>query len=67
MEATSTEKSPWYVIPADNKWFTRVTVSEIICQHLEDMKLHYPELDEAQKAELLECKKMLEAETVSKK
>lgn len=67
MEATSTEKSPWYVIPADNKWFTRVTVSEIICQHLEGMKLHYPELDEAQKAELAECKKMLEGETPSKK
>ncbi|HRH46452.1 MAG TPA: polyphosphate kinase 2 family protein [Pyrinomonadaceae bacterium] len=62
MEATSTEKSPWYVIPADNKWFTRVAVSEIICQHLEAMKLAYPELDEAQKLELAECKKMLEGE-----
>ena len=67
MEATSTEKSPWYVIPADNKWFTRVAVSEIICQHLEAMKLHYPELNEAQKAELAECKKMLESEATSKK
>jgi len=62
MEATSTDKSPWYVIPADNKWFTRVAVSEIICQQLEAMKLHYPELNEAQKAELAECKKMLESE-----
>lgn len=60
--ATSTEKSPWYVIPADNKWFTRVAVSEIICQRLEAMKLHYPELTDAQKAELLECKTALESE-----
>lgn len=69
MEATSTEKSPWYVIPADNKWFTRVAVSEIICQKLESLKLQYPELSDAQKAELAECKKMLEGEgeTPSKK
>lgn len=69
MEATSTEKSPWYVIPADNKWFTRVAVSEIICQHLEAMKLHYPVLSDEQKAELAEAKKMLESEseTQSKK
>lgn len=62
MEATSTEKSPWYVIPADNKWFTRVAVSEIICQHLEAMKLHYPVLSDEQKAELAKCKEMLESE-----
>lgn len=62
LAATSTEKSPWYVIPADNKWFTRVAVSEIICQRLEAMKLHYPELDEVQKAELAKCKEMLENE-----
>lgn len=69
MEATSTEKSPWYVIPADNKWFTRVAVSEIICQQLEAMNLHYPKLSEAQVNELAEAKKMLESEgeTPSKK
>lgn len=67
MEATSTEKSPWYVIPADNKWFTRVAVSEIICQHLEAMKLHYPVLSDEQKAELAECKKMLETEDKAEK
>lgn len=63
MEATSTEKSPWYVIPADNKWFTRVAVSEIICQHLEAMKLHYPVLSDEQKAELAEAKVLLENES----
>jgi PPK2 family polyphosphate:nucleotide phosphotransferase len=63
LSATSTEKSPWFVIPADNKWFTRVTVSEIICQKLESLNLKYPVLDETQKAQLLECKKVLESET----
>jgi PPK2 family polyphosphate:nucleotide phosphotransferase len=63
MEATSTEKSPWYVIPADNKWFTRVAVSEIICQQLEAMNLHYPKLSEAQLNELAEAKKMLQGES----
>jgi PPK2 family polyphosphate:nucleotide phosphotransferase len=62
MEATSTEKSPWYVIPADNKWFTRVAVSEIICEKLESLGLEYPKLSEAQMAELAECKKILESE-----
>jgi PPK2 family polyphosphate:nucleotide phosphotransferase len=62
MEATSTEKSPWYVIPADNKWFTRIAVSEIICQKLESLKLHYPELNEAQRAELAAARTMLESE-----
>jgi PPK2 family polyphosphate:nucleotide phosphotransferase len=62
MEATSTEKSPWYVIPADNKWFTRVAVSEIICEKLESLGLEYPKLSEAQMTELAECKKILESE-----
>lgn len=62
MQATSTEASPWYVIPADNKWFTRVTVSEIICRKLESLKLEYPKLTQAQMAELAEAKKLLENE-----
>lgn len=62
MSATSTEKSPWYVIPADNKWFTRVAVSEIICQTLESLELEYPKLDKMQMKELEESKKLLELE-----
>lgn len=63
ISATSTEKAPWYIIPADKKWFTRVAVSEIICQKLESLKMSYPKLTEAQTAELAECKKMLESES----
>ena len=63
LSATSTKNAPWYVIPADNKWFTRVAVSEIICQRLESLDLKYPELVEANKQRLLEAKKVLESES----
>ena len=62
LEATSTKHAPWHVIPADRKWFTRVAVSEIICEKLEAMKLHYPQLSEEQMESLREAKKMLESE-----
>lgn len=60
--STSTEKSPWYVIPADKKWFTRLAVSEVIVKKLESLDLKYPTVTDAHKQELLEAKKMLESE-----
>ena len=62
MQETSTEKAPWYVIPADKKWFTRAAVAEIICEKLESLKMTFPVLDEKQMAELQEAKKLLESE-----
>lgn len=62
IEETSTERSPWYIIPADKKWFTRLAVSEIVVKKLESMDLKYPVLTEEHKAELLGAKKMLESE-----
>ncbi|HQZ95053.1 MAG TPA: polyphosphate kinase 2 family protein [Pyrinomonadaceae bacterium] len=62
MEATSTEKAPWYIIPADKKWFTRLAISEIIVKKLESLDLKYPVMTDEHKAELLEAKKMLESE-----
>ena len=62
IEATSTDKSPWYIIPADKKWFTRLAVSEVIVKKLESMKLQYPKVTKEHEAELLEAKKVLEAE-----
>lgn len=41
---TSTEEAPWYVIPADNKWFMRYAVGQIICERMENIDLHYPQL-----------------------
>lgn len=62
LSATSTKSAPWYVIPADKKWFTRLAVSEIIVKKLESMKLNYPTVTEQHKIELAEAKKMLEGE-----
>ena len=62
LAATSTKAAPWYVIPADKKWFTRLAVSEIIVKKLESMKLSYPTVTEQNKIELAEAKKLLEAE-----
>ena len=62
IENTSTTDAPWYIIPADKKWFTRLAVSEVIVQKLESMKLHYPVVTEKHKVELAEAKKVLESE-----
>ena len=61
LNATSTEWAPWYVIPADKKWFTRVVVADIVSSKLKSLNLRYPEVSEIRKKELLEAKKMLES------
>ncbi len=62
MENTSTDHAPWYVVPADKKWFTRLAVSEIIVKKLESMNLHYPKVTEEQLANLGEAKTLLGSE-----
>lgn len=62
IENTSTDKAPWYIIPADKKWFTRLAVSEVIVEKMKSMKLHYPVVTEEHKKELEEAKRMLEGE-----
>jgi PPK2 family polyphosphate:nucleotide phosphotransferase len=59
---TSTQHAPWYVVPADHKWFTRLAVGAVILQTLRDLKLAYPTIDETQKQELLKAREMLESE-----
>ena len=54
---TSTEIAPWYVIPADNKWFMRYAVGRIICTRMEALDLHYPQLSKEELERLEECKK----------
>jgi hypothetical protein len=49
---TATQHAPWYVVPADNKWFTRAVVAEVIVDTLEGLKLSYPKMDAAQKRAL---------------
>jgi len=61
---TSTDEAPWYVIPADNKWFMRYAVGQIICDRMEKLDLHYPVLSEATKLEIENAKRILaEGET----
>ncbi len=59
---TSTKECPWYVIPADQKWYARYLVSEIILRVMKDINPAYPEVSEQQKKNLANCKKMLEEE-----
>jgi PPK2 family polyphosphate:nucleotide phosphotransferase len=59
---TSTEWAPWYIIPADRKWFSRLAVGAIIYFTLEGLDLHYPTVTEDRKARILEAQKLLEAE-----
>jgi PPK2 family polyphosphate:nucleotide phosphotransferase len=60
--ATSTKYAPWHIIPADNKWASRVAVARIICRTLKDLKLAYPEVSAEQKQALEEARLLLEAE-----
>ncbi len=59
---TSTEWAPWYVIPADHKWFARICVSAILAHTLMEIDPHYPAVDEAKLHDLAETKVLLEAE-----
>ncbi|BAY78430.1 hypothetical protein NIES25_49040 [Nostoc linckia NIES-25] len=59
---TSTKWAPWYIIPADRKWFTRLVVADIICTKLEKLNLKYPTVTEEHKQQLLEAKRILEQE-----
>jgi PPK2 family polyphosphate:nucleotide phosphotransferase len=62
LNATSTESAPWYIIPADKKWFTRACVADIITSRLRDLKLEYPKVPKEEIAALAEAKRQLEAE-----
>ena len=62
IENTASKHAPWYVIPADQKWFARYLVSEAIVGVLKDIDPHYPEMPDDQKAHLASCKEQLEAE-----
>jgi PPK2 family polyphosphate:nucleotide phosphotransferase len=62
IRSTSTEASPWYVVPADHKWFTRVVVAEVIADTLESLNLTYPKVDAEKKKEIEAARTLLKAE-----
>jgi PPK2 family polyphosphate:nucleotide phosphotransferase len=59
---TATPDCPWYVVPADHKWFTRVVVAAVINDTLESLPLGFPKVSPSQQAELAKARKILEAE-----
>lgn len=62
IEATSTEEAPWYILPADRKWYARYLFANIVKAHLEKMNPRYPELDDKERAKLGECRTILESQ-----
>lgn len=57
---TSTKKAPWYIVPADRKWFSRYLVSEVIVEKLKEMDPQFPELSKEELDSLDKWKKILE-------
>jgi PPK2 family polyphosphate:nucleotide phosphotransferase len=62
LNATSSEAAPWYIIPADKKWFSRACVADIITTEIEKLGLKYPTLSAAERAELAKARVELENE-----
>jgi len=62
IKETATPENPWYVIPADKKWFTRIAISEIILRRFKELKLKYPVLPKKERKKLTAIKKKLEKE-----
>jgi len=61
--ATSTDYAPWFIIPADDKWFTRLAIAGIIYESFERLGIYYPIIDESQKAELKKARLKLMSES----
>jgi PPK2 family polyphosphate:nucleotide phosphotransferase len=62
IEATSTPWAPWYIVPADDKWFTRACVADIITSRIAELDLRYPVLNQEQKQALEQARARLQAE-----
>ena len=59
IQQTATKDAPWYVVPADNKWFTRFIVGSAVIETLSSLDLAYPEVDQSKLKELAAAKKKL--------
>ena len=60
--ATSTKQAPWYVVPADNKWFARLVIAEAMIEAIEGLKLEFPKIEGTTLKELERVRGALEAE-----
>jgi PPK2 family polyphosphate:nucleotide phosphotransferase len=61
IQNTATKHAPWYVVPADNKWFTRVIVAAAVIEALDSLDLKYPKVSDAKLKELAAAKRALQA------
>jgi PPK2 family polyphosphate:nucleotide phosphotransferase len=59
---TASRHAPWYVVPADHKWFSRLVISSAIVSALEALDLHFPEADKTSEADIKQVREMLEKE-----
>ena len=62
IRATASQHAPWYVVPADNRWFTRLVVAAAIVETVEALDLAYPKIGAGQKKELAALRAALERE-----
>ena len=62
IRATARPHAPWYVVPADHKWFTRMVVAAGLVEALESLDLSYPKMTKAHRAELIEARRVLTSE-----
>jgi PPK2 family polyphosphate:nucleotide phosphotransferase len=66
ISATSTKDAPWFIIPADDKWYARLAIASVIYHQFSKLELSYPVVSEAQKAELQKAKVQLQGESNEK-
>lgn len=62
IRGTASDHAPWFVVPADNKWFTRLVVAAAIVDTLERLELKYPTVDKSKQDELKKARQVLENE-----
>jgi polyphosphate kinase 2 (PPK2 family) len=62
IRATAAQRAPWYVVPADHKWFTRLVVAAAIVEAVENLGLSYPQIDAMKKRELVTAREALARE-----
>jgi polyphosphate kinase 2 (PPK2 family) len=59
IQATCSKRAPWYIVPADNKWYSRLVVSAAIVETLDSLQLEFPVVDKSKKEELERVRKAL--------
>jgi len=62
LQNTATKRAPWYVVPADNKWYGRLVVASAIIEALDGLNLAFPDVDKEKKKELEAIKEALLAD-----